>query len=620
MSLLDGNYPKTYKENLAERYLLLARAKTDLVFRAKIKELFHRDILFAFNAFFDTLDVRKNPHHHQPFCTYPYQDKAILKVQGKILGINGEEKGDLGIKKSRDMGWSWVVILVFLHTWLNPKGGGDFLLGSRIEDYVDKKGDMRALLEKARYALYRLPKWIRPVGFNKKQHDNFMRLVNPETGASITGESNNPNWSTGGRYLAGLLDEFAKWEGSDKSAWTAAGDATPCRIALSTPFGAGGHYYEIIHGEKLEVITTHWSLHPEKAVGLYCVWPKLEEAGETVDSQNWVGLRSIWYDAQEKRRKPSEMRQELDIQFVGSGNPVFEGKALQRIIKLLDSSLKPVAYLQYLDGSTELQSCKEPDDSENHVVIYEEPSLEFSYLIACDVAEGKEDGDYSVVKVMKRQTEDVVASFYGTLDEIRLADIVVGLTLYYSTPKRQPWWAVETVGPGLSTFDQVVEKYNLPNAFMMPTGFDSVLQKPTFRKGWWTGTTSRNALIGGIVKWLIEGTGQCNARCTRELTTFVRNKAGKAGAKAGCFDDEVMSLGILLQMNEIVPFDEDEFEIPRMENGLPLSTFKLEKKEKPLSIEERCFATLVKKKEYQARESDWNDPLVGQLEDLGFWD
>jgi len=175
-------------------------------------------------------------------------------------------------------------------------------------------------------------------------------LVNPETGASITGESNNPNWSTGGRYLAGLLDEFGKWRESDKSAWTAAGDATPCRIALSTPFGAGGQYYELVTGGQLNVLVTHWSLHPEKSKGLACQWPKPENAAETVDSYNWVGLTSIWYEAESKRRTPSAMAQELDMSFVGSGNPVFEGKALQRVVTLLNHPISPIAAYEYKDG------------------------------------------------------------------------------------------------------------------------------------------------------------------------------------------------------------------------------------------------------------------------------
>jgi len=146
----------------------------------------------------------------------------------------------------------------------------------------------------------------------------------------------------------------------------------------------------------------------------------------------------------------------------------------------------------------------------------------------------------------------------------------------------------------------MLEKYPdlAVGAFMMPTGFDQALQRPTFRKGWWTSGPSKRTLIGGITNWLLKASSVCNPRCTQELTTF-EYKNGRAGARSGCFDDEVMCLGIALQVNLLVPLLDDEIEIPRMENGLPITTFQPEKVEEPPSIEERCFQSLMKKKEQQ---------------------
>ena len=78
------DYPKKYRENLSWRGSILRRARVDPIYRRKVKELFHRDILFAFNAFFYTLDVRRRPYHHQPFCTYDYQDDVILELAEAI--------------------------------------------------------------------------------------------------------------------------------------------------------------------------------------------------------------------------------------------------------------------------------------------------------------------------------------------------------------------------------------------------------------------------------------------------------------------------------------------------------------------------------------------------------
>jgi hypothetical protein len=586
-SLSDG-YPKEYRENLEWRAKMLLKAKKDKSYRAKIKELFHRDILFAFNGFFYTFDPRRRPMHHQPFCTYPFQDKAILELKESI------EKGkDICIEKSRDMGVSWMVILVFVWFWLKPDGGTDFLFGSRIEDYVDKKGDMRTLFEKARYAYKRLPFWLRPDGFSPNKHDNYMKLVNPQTGASITGESNNANFSTGGRYAGILFDEFAKWESTDESAWTAAGDATPCRIAVSTPFGAAGQYYNLVTDGKTKKVTLHWSLHPRKNPGLYCVWPIDSDTEE-------VELRSPWYDLEDARRRPLEMAQELDINYIGAGNPVFDGKAGKRIARLLNIKKDPVAlYSIDINKKELLKNESELRDYEAYFVSYEEPSKQSSYVLGVDVAEGKELGDFSVIKILNRQTKSLAGSYFSRIDEVNLAKVIVAISKFYTEKSLEaPWVGVETIGPGLATFDFCME-YEVDNLFM-EYNFDSALQKPSFRKGWRTSASSRKILVAGVREWLFQRKGWVDPRCLREMTTFVINKTGKPEAKTGANDDEVIAFGIAIQVDILAPGDEYQEEVPRREDGLPETVFTLKGLEvegDPVTIEERCYASLMDRKE-----------------------
>lgn len=590
----NGHFPKDYRENLIERRALLIKAKKDPLFREKAKTLFFRDPLFAFNMFFFTLDPRRRPLQHQPFCTYPYQDEVILSLVEHI-----QTGKDVVGEKSRDMGWSWMVILVFEWFWLNPTGGADFLLGSRIEDYVDKKGDMRTLLEKARYNLYRLPKWLRPKGFKPKTHDNFMRLQNPETGSSITGESNNANWSTGGRYLAALLDEFAKWKDTDVSAWTAAADATPCRIPLSTPFGAGGKYYEVVTDGKIDKITTHWSLHPKKAAGLYCTYPKPEEADETVDSFHWVGLRSPWYDSECLRRRPLEVMQELDIDYIGSGNPVFDGKAGKRLGTLLRSPKVPIASYRPLLDLHDLEFVADPGEEDGLLSVFELPNARKSYLLACDVAEGKIDGDFSVVKVLCRDTESIAASYAGRVSEVDIAWILKWIQNYYSfvlsdEEDRIPWWIVETNGPGMATFDLCVELHDMENAFMMPS-FDTAREQISFKKGWWTTTNSKRILVSKVRQWLLASVGWTDSRCVKELLTFVQDGIHWQ-AKTGCFDDEVMTFGMLLAANESIPWDDAPVTLPTREDFMA-SVVDTPRIPIPENIQDLCLACAMRSQE-----------------------
>jgi len=292
-----------------------------------------------------------------------------------------------------------MILLVFLWFWLNPEGGSDFLMGSRIEDYVDKKGDMRTLFEKLRYALYRLPKWLRPKGFVPRKHDTYMRLLNPETGASIIGESNNANFSTGGRFLAVLFDEFAKWESTDVASWTAAGDASPCRVANSTPFGAGGQYYQLILDGRTKKTRLHWSLHPEKALGLSCVWPPPNEDAKEQLGEHWrpeERLTSPWYEKQCERRSPVEIAQELDIDYLGAGNPVFDGKAWAALQAQRRLPEKVLSWWKPRLKEMRLEETKEaPLDPEGYFVLYEERDFSQGYTIGVDVVEGVEGGDYT---------------------------------------------------------------------------------------------------------------------------------------------------------------------------------------------------------------------------------
>jgi hypothetical protein len=462
-------------------------------------------------------------------------------------------------EKSRDMGASWIIIATMTWFWLDPSGGNDFLWGSRVEDYVDKKGDMRALFPKARYLLYRLPKWLLPPGFSPRVHDNYMKLVNPQTGAAISGESSNPNFSTGGRYLAVLFDEFAKWE-SDESAWTAAGDASPCRIANSTPFGAGGKMFQLSTDGRTKKIVLHWKLHPEKARSLSCVWPPLNEDTKSELGENWKPLEKLtspWYEKECLRRSPREIAQELDINYLGSGNPVFGGKAWERLNALRMLELQAQEYwVVDLVQQRLLRMDRRPESEEGVLRVYRKPDALCSYAIGLDPVEGTGD-DWSVLTVLERESESVAASYYGQLDESVIALVVRLVQAHYKTKDEGgaedvPWVGIETPGPGLATFD-ICAKMGLDNLFLSPH-YDSTSKNVSLSKGWRNSTTSRPELLAGVKEWLYQFRGNCHRRLVEEMMSLVMSASGKPEAKSGCHDDEVFAFGIALQVHLLSPW------------------------------------------------------------------
>jgi len=288
--------PGCIKSNYSNRATLLSESDSDYEYRGAIYQHCSNDILFWINHFCWIYEPRKEYQSklgynspHLLFITWDYQDEYVKWLCEHI------NNGTDGLtEKSRDMGMSWLVSTVFLWYWLFGKSGNDFLIGSRKQEFVDKHGAMDAVFPKIRYNLYRQPEWFMPQGWNKLNHDTFMRLINPKTGSYIKGEANNKYFGTGGRYKAVLLDEFAKWEHTDELAWQSLSDATPCRLPVSSAFGRNNMFYKLASHSIGEIDKTRisWKLHPLKT--------------------------KLWYDAEKKRRSPQDLAAEVDIDYTAS--------------------------------------------------------------------------------------------------------------------------------------------------------------------------------------------------------------------------------------------------------------------------------------------------------------
>lgn len=88
-----------------------------------------------------------------------------------------------------------------------------------------------------------------------------------------------------------FFDEMAFWPYQEPS-WTAAGDATPCRIAVTTPSAEPSYAKSIRNSGLTELYSLHWHLHPKKT--------------------------QQWYEEEKKRRTPEEIARELDINWEGA--------------------------------------------------------------------------------------------------------------------------------------------------------------------------------------------------------------------------------------------------------------------------------------------------------------
>jgi len=362
-------------DNLKWRARVHRRVIEDVAFKGVIRDACAQDPIFFMNGFGWTYNPRgKTPIGRKPFRKVPFilyedfQDETFLEL------IDHIDKRDLLIEKSRDMGASWLCISAIAWYWLfHPLNS--FLLVSRVEEYVDKPGNPKAMFWKFDYLVDNLPRWLQPAGYSKNIHRRNMHAENPENGSVIDGESTNKRVARGDRRTAIVLDEFAAVE-QGESVLSATRDATDCRIFNSTPEGTNNAFYKM-KLTRIDKIRLHWTAHPLKAAGLYT-----REGGEFVvlDKEYWTnyddptGLmieydrmitdrevplpdgkrRSPWYaDQCDRAGSAREIAEQLDIDYEGSGHQFFSPDKIQEVIDAFARPPFVVGDLEYDEVTAE---------------------------------------------------------------------------------------------------------------------------------------------------------------------------------------------------------------------------------------------------------------------------
>lgn len=224
----------------------------------------------------DTYDPRNagkpGKHARMPFVLFQRQAEFIEFIMALL-------EGDVGglVEKARDMGATWLCCAVSVWLWLF-KPGIAIGWGSRKEMLVDKLGDPDSIFEKIRMLIRYLPKEFMPEGFNERDHMAYMRIVNPETDATITGEAGN-KIGRGGRKRIYFKDESAHYEQAE-SIEAALGDNTNCPVDISSVQGLGNVFHRRREAgveweggpatpDKTNVFIMDWSDHPAKDQAWY---------------------------------------------------------------------------------------------------------------------------------------------------------------------------------------------------------------------------------------------------------------------------------------------------------------------------------------------------------------
>ena len=224
------------------RYRLLHAARGNPELQAQCIAASKADILFWFNHFAYTFNPRVQPAD-LPFNLMPFQEIVVKTLEQCI-----REGEPIIIEKSRDMGATWLIDLVFQWFWMFEPGS-DFLIGSKTQDLVDKKGDRSTIFQKLRYNAALQPKWMLPK--LDKNHDTFMKMIHPVNGNTITGSTSTPDFGRGGRYRAAFLDEMPMHP-YGKAAYESVSQSTNCIVMCGTPNGKANEFYKLRSREDLD--------------------------------------------------------------------------------------------------------------------------------------------------------------------------------------------------------------------------------------------------------------------------------------------------------------------------------------------------------------------------------
>ena len=561
-----------------------------------------------FDLFAWTFDPRekKNPAQAaRPFLLYNKQRIALKVIQHCI-----DNQRPLYIAKSRARGISWLIDETFLwYAKFTENFHGH--IGSQTESDVDKIGDMQSLMERIRWSIREAEK-ATPGVFGKdwEKVSKELLIKFPNSNSQITGQATVAGFGRQKRFKAVHLSEFAQIDESLQSSISEGiPSSSPCVIYESTPNGVGGafaesvlsmlgkpeHEVNMLTGEipwdenlakrnlpqKPLLMLYHWTLDDECTEDAYYIDQngnrvelKSSEEAYTIwrsgyNGQTTIKVRSPWYDAMEEQFKGDSANgksagQELDIDFVSSGSPVFDPRTVQIGLYHAVEPIQKVKVLYNLwsaEDNIDLAKCIDVKElivpnSLGSIHIWEQPDPRIPYGIFADAAQClDQNSDYQAFAVINPITNKIVCTGIDRWRTHEYAKILCIMGYYYN----EALLAVEsndvgaailmliTKRTGFSDKDEF-ERLNQAGSMWYNRLYVEWSQKSEHlqrgsRLGWRTGRAEKRVMISGLDK-LMSVPGQIDIpdkRFWNQAQYFYNLSGGKMGAKMG-HDDMVMAV------------------------------------------------------------------------------
>jgi len=516
--------PMGRTENLARRKFVLERCETDPRFRASIlKMCADSPVLWVslfgwtrkfFEVGVDGISVSKDSKL-EPFIPWPSQIALMERIHNSIL------KGtSFLLEKSREIGASWMYLYVFTHHFLFRRGCEIGLL-SRIEDDVDSlMGDVKGyplhvnsdpatLLGKIDYCLQHLPQWMLPRLARKRLH-----IFNLDGKCRLDGGASAEFAFTGQRRDAVYFDEAAK-NPNFKSIWDQTTDVTLCKLPVSTPVGKTNYFAKVRFSGQIPIETFGWWLSPEKASDLTSV---------EIAPGKWK-LTSSWYAHQCTIRSPNDIASNLDIDYLESGTPFFEGLILDKhkksygrdpLLRLRiefkrdvpESEIRQIILRRDLTKVQAVVDSKGPwslwtipPNPNPHAKEGEYDKLYGSgnlWVFGCDTSLGM-GASNSVISVINKRTRHKIAEFADSRTPPHsFAKQIAAAALWFGSGSTRPLVVPEANGnPGFDLLRQLSRIYSYPEIYRATTT-NRDIDKVTANLGWSSSRSKKALMLGNL--------------------------------------------------------------------------------------------------------------------------
>ena len=365
----------------------------------------------------------------------------------------------------------------------------------------------KAMIDKFKFAYKEIPNWMIDMANANTTEANQKKVV-AANGAKIealSGSRDAPRSKTA-TFL--VFDELAFVEEDEEtyaSAQQTLATGGKC-VALSTPNGADGKFYELFTKAELDEnqyvpVRLPWQVHPQHD--------------------------QSWRDAQDEELGKRLAMQECDTEFLTSGNTYFEPEDLDFYKEQLEEPILK------REKDESFWVWKFPEDVGNCAVIV-------------DTSRG-DGNDFSTVQVIDLVTGNQIAEYKGDKNPKDLATFAVMVSIEYN----YALLIVENTGIGNTTCSYVTDSgyKNIYKSLKGDTG--SVSQylykyqdEDKMTPGFTTSTTTRPNLLNALRQMVMERSMRIpSKRAYLEMRTFIW-KGSKPTAKNGCNDDLLIPLAI----------------------------------------------------------------------------